>query len=345
MLKIFLAGATAFFCTANCLAQNDSTSLPTTSYTASLDVYYRYNFTGPEAGKTNNLTSFTHSVNSFELGMASLKIDHQANKIGATADIGIGRRAQEFTYTENGINALIKQAFVTYAPTSRLKLTMGKWATHIGYEVVDAYANRNYSMSYGFSYGPFFHTGMKADLSLGGKTALMVGVANTTDYISAPSAVSYVLAQISTATANDKIKASLNFQGSTELTQFNLVLTGILSPQFNLVYDGSVLTTHLPGGVNDTWNSHALYLNYDPKKTFGLTLRTDYFNDRKINPLVTMNGGHMLATTLSGNFKFSHLTIIPEIRIDCDSDPVFSKNGFLNKKTTSSFILAAVYHF
>jgi hypothetical protein len=199
-------------------------------------------------------------------------------------------------------------------------------------------------MSYGFSYGPFFHTGIKADISLGGKTALMVGLANTTDYISAPSAVSYVLAQISTASANDKIKALLNFQGSTELTQLNLVLTGVLSKKVTLAYDGSILTTHQLG-VNNSWNSHAIYLNYDPTQTFGLTLRTDYFNDRKINPLVTTNGGSLIATTLSGNFKCSNLTIIPEIRMDCDSDPIFSKNGFQNKKSTTSFILAAVYKF
>lgn len=344
MLKNFLAGCTAFLSTYTCLAQADSLPQPTTTFTTSLDAYFRYNFSGPEAGKTNNLTSFTHSVNSFELGMASLKVDHSYGKISATADIGIGRRAQEFTYTESGINALLKQAYLSYAPSSKLKFTMGKWATHVGYEMVDAYANRNYSMSFGFSYGPFFHTGMKADIGLGGKSALMVGIANTTDYISAPSAVSYVLAQFSTASRNDKFKAFLNFQGSSELTQYNLVLTGALSHPFTLAYDGSILTTN-NNGVKDSWNSHALYLNYDPLKTFGLTLRSDYFSDRKINPLVTMNGGSVMATTLSANFKCQQLTLIPEIRLDCDSDPMFSKQGFSNKKSTTSFILAAVYKF
>ena len=344
MLKNFLAACTAFLCTQSLVAQTDSTTKSVTTFTGSLDAYYRHNFSGPESGKTNNLTSFTHSNNSFELGMASLKVDHSYGKISATADLGIGRRAQEFTYTESGVNAIIKQAFVSYAPSSAVKLTMGKWATHVGYEMVDAYANRNYSMSYGFSYGPFFHTGLKADIALGGKSALMVGIANTTDYLSAPSAVSYVLAQFSTATSNDKLKAYLNFQGSTELTQFNLVLTGTLSDKLTMAYDGSVLTTHTDG-VNDTWNSHAVYLNYDPTKSFGLTLRGDYFSDRKISPLVTMSGGSVFATTLSGNFRCSNLTIIPELRLDYDSDPVFSKNGATDKKSTASFILAAVYKF
>jgi hypothetical protein len=342
MLKNFLAVGTAFLCSFSTYAQSDSSSKASTTFTGSFDAYYRFNFSQPEAGKTNNFTSFTHSVNSFELGMASLKVDHSYGKIGATADIGIGRRAQEFTYTESGINALLKQAYLSYSPNDHVKITMGKWATHIGYELVDAYANRNYSMSYGFSFGPFFHTGIKTDIGLGGKSSLMVGLANTTDYLSAPSAVTYLLAQFSTATFNDRLKAYLNFQGSSELTQFNCVLTGTLTDQLSLAYDGSRLTTHI-NGMNDTWNSHALYLNYDPKKSFGLTLRTDYFSDRKINPLVTTKGGSVFASTLSANFKYHNLTLLPELRIDCDSDPIFSKNGGLNKKSTASFIIAVTY--
>jgi hypothetical protein len=65
--------------------------------------------------------------------MASLKVDHSYGKISAMAVLEIGRRAQAFTYTESGINAIIKQAYVSYAPNSIVKFTMGKWATHVGY--------------------------------------------------------------------------------------------------------------------------------------------------------------------------------------------------------------------
>ncbi len=63
---------------------------------------------------------------------------------------------------------------------------MGSWATHVGYELVDAPANRNYSMSYMFSWGPFFHTGIKAEATAG-KSGFMLGVANQTDYKFSPS--------------------------------------------------------------------------------------------------------------------------------------------------------------
>ena len=165
--KIFLAAnAVLVFNAAN--AQDSTKSV---TFSGSIDGYYRYNF----AGKVNNYTSFTNSQNSFELGMASLRADATAlsGKAGATVDLGFGRRAEEFSYNDgattagkNGFLTLaaVKQAFVTYAPSTKVKFTMGKFATHVGYELVDAYLNRNYSMSYMFTNGPFSHTGLKMDV-------------------------------------------------------------------------------------------------------------------------------------------------------------------------------------
>src|SRR5678816_2853183 len=85
------------------------------------------------------------------------------------------------------------RAYLSYAFSDKFKLTMGKWATHIGYELADAYLNRNYSMDYMFSYGPFSHTGLKADIGVGGKSALMFGVNNTTDYVTQTGSRMFVL--------------------------------------------------------------------------------------------------------------------------------------------------------
>jgi hypothetical protein len=323
-------------------AQTDSTK-KTTVFTGSVDAYYRYNFSdGP--GVTNNLTSFSNSQSSFELGMASLRVDHSVGKVSATVDLGFGRRAQEFSYNDVGTTlSAVKQAYVSFAPSDKVKFTFGKWSTHVGYEVLDAYANRNYSMSYGFSYGPFFHTGIKADISLGGKSALMLGIANPTDYVSAPSTVKMILAQFSTASSNDKVKAYLNFVGGTGVTQFNLVVTGALSDKFNIAYDGSLQSSSF-GTTNSSWKSHAVYLNFDPTKVFGLTLRGDYFDDRKISPLLGA-GNKVFATTLSGNIRVDNLTIIPELRLDNATGNIFTKSSGLSSNSTASFILAVTYKF
>ena len=327
----------------NGIAQSDSAKKANTSFTGSVDGYYRFNFSEPKSG-TNNLTSFTNSNNSFELGMASVRVDHTVGKVSATADFGFGKRAQEFSYNDIGTTlTAVKQAYVSYAPSDKVKFTFGKWATHCGWELLDAYANRNYSMSYGFSFGPFFHTGLKANISLGGKSALMLGIANPVDNVSATTSTKYIIAQFSTGTSNDKLKAFVNFHGGTGLTQFNLVVNGTVSDQLSIAYDGSLNSTKI-GTTNSSWKSHAVYFNYDPTKLFGLTLRADYFDDRKLSPL--LNGGkNIFAATVSGNLKIDNLTIIPELRLDNAANPIFTKGNGSGTKSTASFILAAVYKF
>jgi len=339
MKKMIVAGiimATAL----TSMAQTDSTKKATTTLTYSVDAYYRYDF-NDAPGKTNSLTSFTNSKNSFELGMASIKADHSFGKVSATADLGFGRRAQEFSYNDANTLVAVKQLYISFAPSSAVKFTIGKWATHIGYELVDAYANRNYSMSYAFSYGPFFHTGLKADISLGGKSAFMIGVANPTDFSTTTSATKVLLAQFSTGTKNDKLKAYLNFQGGTGFSQLDFILNGTISSQFAVNYDGTIKTVKT-GTVNNSWSSNALYFNYDPTAKFGLTLRGEYFADGKN---VAGVGASVVQTTLSGNIHIDNLTIIPEIRLDNASNTIFSKSTGVGTKNDASFILAAVYKF
>ena len=324
--------------------------------TGSVDVYYRYNFNNPKSGFLNNYTSFTNSQNSFELGMASLQASHSFGKASAFVDLGFGRRAEEFDYpdgsTSEGKNgfislASVKQLNVSYAITDKFKLTMGKWATHIGYELADAYLNRNYSMSYMFSYGPFSHTGLKADIGLGAKSALMVGVANTTDNTTTSLSRKFAIAQYSTATKNDKFKAFINYQGSYggsySLTQFDAVFNIAASSKFGIGLNGTVQSVKPDGGDGNAWWGAAAYLNYDPVSTFGITLRGEYFDNKK--EVILAPGTSIFEVTLSPNFKVGNLTIIPELRLDTGKDEIFEKNDGSGTKSTLTGFLAATYHF
>jgi hypothetical protein len=326
----------------------------TTTFSGNADVYYRYDFS---KNPSNNRTSFTNSHNSFELGMASFKLEHSIGKVSMVADIGVGKRAQEFSYNESGIVAAIKQLYISYAATDWLKLTAGSWATHVGYEMVDAPSNRNYSMSYMFSWGPFFHTGLKAEATFG-KSGLMFGIANPTDYKSAPlDSKKYILAQYSYA-FTDNVKAYLNYVGgkrytdSAKTNQFDLVVTAKVSDKFSLGYNGTVNTTKFQ--VNDkydtdaqAWWGSAVYLNVDPTEKFGLTLRSEYFSDK--NQLVAMSlapeGAAIFANTISANFRIAALTIIPELRFETSSKDVFFDKEGGAKSGNASFLMAAVYKF
>src|SRR6476469_496840 len=177
MLQKFFA-TTIAIASFNMAFSQDSSKPDSLSITGSADIYYKYDF-----GKTkaNNLTSFTNSHNRFELGMATVKLEHKNSKVDMVADLGFGKRATEFSYNDQGILAAIKQLYISYSVNSWLKFTMGSWATHIGYELVDAPSNRNYSMSYMFTNGPFFHTGVKAEATYK-KSGFMIGIANPTDF-------------------------------------------------------------------------------------------------------------------------------------------------------------------
>jgi len=322
------------------MAQVDSSKLVapassnSTTFTYYVDGYYRGDFASKAE---NNKTSFTNSSNALKLGMASFKVDQVTGKFGATLDLGVGKRAEEFSYNDKDLATVFKQAFITYAPNSTIKFTAGKWATHVGFELLDAYSNRNYSMSYGFSYGPFFHTGIRADIALGGKSAMMIGVAQPTDFVSSTSPDKMIIAQFSTGTKDDKLKAFLNYQGGKDKSQFDLVLNGVVNSQIGINYDGTIANI---AGVN--WSSNALYVNYDPCAKIGFTWRSEFFDDTKSAVGV---GTSIFQNTFSANIHFGKLTLIPELRFDNAKDKIFLNNSSNPNLNGGSFLLAAVYKF
>src|SRR5919199_5211129 len=135
MLRKFIATGMAVS-SLNIAFSQDSTKPSPLTVSGSADVYYKYDF---GKSKSNNLKSFTNSHNKFELGMASVKLEHKTSKVDMVADLGFGKRAQEFSYNDQGILAGIKQLYISYSPANWIKLTAGSWATHVGYELVDAY--------------------------------------------------------------------------------------------------------------------------------------------------------------------------------------------------------------
>jgi Putative beta-barrel porin-2, OmpL-like. bbp2 len=122
------------------------------------------------------------------------------------------------------------------------------------------------------------------------------------------------------------------------------VLTDKISDKFSIGYNGTARTLKYEGDPKQTFWGSALYLNVDPSSTFGLTLRGEYFDDKK-NGTDGYVGTSVFATTLSGNVKINGLTIIPEFRIDSAKDKIFTKNDGSSTKGSGSFILAAVYSF
>ena len=335
---------------------------PALTITGSADIYYRYDFSRPTFLPFNSYTSFTQSHDQAQLGMATVKIEHKTAKVDMVADLGFGKRAQDFDYADyappfgngsGGVLQAIKQLYISYSPSSWLKFTAGTWATHIGYEVVDAYANRNYSMSYMFTNGPFSHTGLRADIT-SGKSGFMIGVSNPTDYRIVPEGAQNnknLIAQYSYA-PSDNFKLYLNYVGGRDVAdnkvhQYDLVLNTKISGTFGIGANGTVNVSSTKNedtyDANKTWYGAAVYLLLDPKPWFGLTLREEYFGDK--DGVKIPGGANIFASTLTASFKVDGFTFMPEFRLDNANMEIFRNHDGATTKTDASFLIAAIYSF
>ena len=218
------------------------TTSPATVFGGSADAYYKYDF----SQVPNGYTSFTNTEDSFELGMVSLEASHSWEKASVFVDLGFGSRAREFTYNDNPYTFMIKQLTFTYDVTDNFKLVAGAFGTHVGYELLDAVDNKNYSMSYAFFFFFFYNTGVKAIFTKD-KFGVMVGITNPTDFKSA----------IEAGSKNKTFIGQLSYVGDTGSVYFN-VTSGSFNPtttenktQFQVIATKNVSEKYAPP-VNGT---------------------------------------------------------------------------------------------
>ena len=250
--------------------------------------------------------------------------------------------------------AAIKQLYLTYATAEWLNLTLGNFGTFVGYEVIDATGNINYSTSYLFSNGPFYHTGFKADFALSENFSLMLGVFDDTDNKLDETSGKHFGAQLGYAT--DAVGIYFNFLTGkdveeTELmpmergSQFDITATFQLRDQFGLGLNASRKMINVDETDDDlSWTGVALYANYAFSDAFTLGARGEYMDDPDGIILGNMDG-NVIDLTLSGNIHIQDLTIIPEFRVDLASDPAFEDEDGDFQDSIFGFILAAVYAF
>lgn len=334
--------------------QNEGDSIPESPFEikGAVDAYFL-------AGKAPLPTSFTGGANNaFNLGMANL-IFSKEGKVGFVADVAFGPRAEA---ANGGFDAdgkvttltAIKQLFVTYSPTDALKFTVGNFSTYYGYEVIDANVNVNYSTSYQFSYGPFFHTGIKANLALSDNFGVMVGMFSDTDTKIDVVKGQHIGGQLSYAGGN--FSAYLNYLGGrfaeeTEDTpeimsnQFDITASFQATEKFGLGFNASTRMLSSDDG-DASWSGAALYAKYAFSDSFLMGLRAETISDND-GFLFGEEDNNIFALTVSGNITVgSNLRFIPELRFDsAKATGTFTSYSDEALKANSVFLLAAVYSF
>lgn len=161
----------------------EAKEIPAFSLSGSVDTYFHSTF-----GTTNAFYGGAYAPASafadqkgFGLGMVNLIASYSGERTGVVADLVFGPRGRAAVFTSP--QGIINQMYAYYKLADHITLNLGQFNTLLGYEVISPAVNFHYSTSYMFSYGPFSHTGLRADFDLGGGMVAKLAVMNPTDLV------------------------------------------------------------------------------------------------------------------------------------------------------------------
>jgi len=359
----------------------------TLSFNGYLDSYYSANFNKPlsmtNSGQSGTSRVFDTRSGQLTLGLIQTMLSYTTDRSEAVVDLAFGPNADMANYG-NAIYSsalIIKQAYFSYNFTDKFSMTVGQFGTHIGYEVIDAPVNFNYSLSNLFNNGPFYHAGLKATYSFSDKAALMVGVVNNVDglgdnnrkkgligqfFVSPTDGWSIYLNAIYSNEANPSTTGNTPkaFYEVLDLATTYQVTDNVLLG-FNTAIGSQKGDMQGAGGPSDAknWGGAAFYANLKTSELFSIGGRYEYFdNTNGVRGLLSYPQGpdnpgigtHVSSYTLTGNFTLAsgHILIKPEIRMDAHAkrngnelQQFEDAKGNFTKNSQTTAGLAFIYKF
>ena len=360
------------------------------TFSGYMDTYYIGNFNNPVSQSnlglngTNpgNARAFDQRAGQFGIGLIQAKALYSSAKVDAVADLTFGPFADLGNYGNYvgplgaGSTALaIKQAYITLKATDRLTFTAGQFGTHIGYEVIDAPVNYNYSLSNLFNNGPFYHIGLKAQYVFSDRAYLMLGVVNNVDNLNDNNKQKGFIGQLfvspaagwnvylNAITSNEASRDVPNSSGGVAVpaedanySLYDLTTTYQITSKFflglNAAY-GSQKGDYqgfLGPQTAQSWSGVAVYSNYAFTNTFGIGARYEVFDNKngaRALTDATGAGASVNSITVTGNIIAAdgHVLLKPELRIDSYSADKFEKNDGTLTPSQTTLGLAAIFKF
>ena len=144
-----------------------------------VDGYYSYNNNKVDMFTQGRAFDVRH--NAFSLQLAKMTLERKNSKenpLGFRVDLGLGETVDRVISvsdsSRNDATKHVLQAYASYvAPVGTgLALEFGKFYTPVGAEVVETKDNFNYSRGWLFTYGPYYHAGLRAKYAVNDKVAL-----------------------------------------------------------------------------------------------------------------------------------------------------------------------------
>jgi len=294
---------------------------------------YSYNLNQPN-DNLNDFRVYDDDDNSFKFDTGELVIKKDARKVG---DVGF---RTDLTYgfsnpktnesagaggATTGDDFDLQIGFVQYnAPVGNgLLIDFGKFATHVGAEVMDGYDgwNYNFSRSFLFNFGPFTHTGIRMQYAVSDTIGVLAMVSNGIDNQTDNNSAKGFGGQVSWTPANN-IALYFNYFGTAEDQAGDTNNTDELRNFYDVVADIGVcesvsLNLNFVYGSEDNarganldaeWWGFSGIVRYDVNEWFSLNVRGQVFDDKD-----GVRTGSNSAPTIQ---QLSAFTITPEIRVN-----------------------------
>jgi hypothetical protein len=350
------------------------------TFSGYVDSYYLFNGNAPtnrsNLGVSGYERAFDQKSSQFSLGLVQTKFGYATKSSDVVVDLTFGPNADLGQYG-NVIGPLgagkatsaiaIKQAYFNWKASDKLTFTAGQFGTHIGYEVIDAPVNYNYSLSNLFNNGPFYHIGAKAAYAFSDKSSLMLGVVNNVDNLNDNNSSKGLIAQyfvspkegwnvyvngITSDESNDNDGSSyqlLDLTTSYQITsKYFIGLNAAYGSQTGDFQGGGSV------GSNKTWGGVALYSNYAFTDKFSLGGRYEIFDNtsgaralRYIDADGNASGTDVKSFTLTATFTAAegHLLIKPELRTDAYKTMQFTDGNGKASSSQTTFGTVFIYKF
>lgn len=330
---------------------------------AFLSVSYSYNLNRPDSG-TNQLRVFDVDDNAFKVDVAEIVLQKAVGKPGEAgfrvdfeAGSSIPRVSSSYGLLQ-GQDVDLQQAFASWiAPVgSGLRLDLGKFVTHFGYEVIDGYDGWNDNATRGFLFGfalPYTHTGLKASYTFSDRLAGMVEIVNGWDAARDNNTSKSLGAQLAW-TPSKSVTVSGNFMTGPERTNvnsdprttFDVVAQWKVSDLTAFTVEGVYGSEKgaVAPGETASWSAIAGYARLGLGDTFALCLRAEYFDDA--DGARTGAPQKLKEVTITPEWKATpHLVFRADLRVDWSNADVFVKNDGAFKGNQATVFLNALYVF
>jgi hypothetical protein len=313
-----------------------------------------------DLGEENNLRGYDHKANSFTLDLAEIVFskDPATSVIGYKVKISAGETAKlihasglgtQPTGTANPEAFDITEAYVSYtAPLGKgLRFDVGKMATFIGAEVIEAIDNPNYSRSFLFVFSePTTHTGVKASYILGDTVNAALFAVNGWDNAMDNNKGKSYGASVNIS-AGDPFSAYLNYLAGPEQDDNNhdkrslLDLVATIKPAMPLSiilnYDNG--KEDFTGAASRKWSGVSAIVKYDITDTYCIAVRGESFDDKDGARTGTVQ--KLKEVTVTPEIRLAGgLILRPEYRHDMSDQQAFD-NG--TKKKQDTIALGAMY--